>query len=277
MPGSSCIARIIGCTGTEGRSGTIARNSCSTLLASEISATTNRAMRASSVIVSSVLRLLGEAAEDQHHLGSNGVDRVTNLLVIQHEVDELRDLNVIDRDRGLIVTRDDQVLLLGILQFKTPRGYAVNVRAGEVSARKVRVHQGGSLEARPAEVRLREAHVQDVRPAEESISEVRAGKVRFAEVRPPDVRLAEVRPPEVRPDEVCPAQVRPSEVRLAEPRLPQFRPPEVRPAEVRVAQLRLADVRLAAVHPPEIRPPEVRPAEVRLAQVWIDVGVLVTP
>src|SRR5947209_16151141 len=59
MPCYSGIARIIGCTGTEGRSGTIARNSCSTLLASEISATTNRAMRASSVIVSSVLRLLG--------------------------------------------------------------------------------------------------------------------------------------------------------------------------------------------------------------------------
>lgn len=28
MPCSSCIARIVGCTGTEGSSGTIARSSC---------------------------------------------------------------------------------------------------------------------------------------------------------------------------------------------------------------------------------------------------------
>jgi hypothetical protein len=61
--------------------------------------------------------LSGEAAEDQHYLGSNSVDHVTNFLVVEHEVDELCDLNVVDGDRGLIPRCDDQVLLLGPLQF----------------------------------------------------------------------------------------------------------------------------------------------------------------
>jgi hypothetical protein len=64
------------------------------------------------------------------HLGSNGVDHVTDLLVIKHEVDELRDLDVIDGDLGLTLTCDDQVLLLGPgVQFQTPSGYAVDVTA----------------------------------------------------------------------------------------------------------------------------------------------------
>ena len=32
MPGSSCVARMSGCTGTEGLVGTTACNSCNTLL-----------------------------------------------------------------------------------------------------------------------------------------------------------------------------------------------------------------------------------------------------
>ena len=50
-------------------------------------------------------------------LGSNGIDHVANFLVMKHEIDKLRDLDVIDGDRGLVLTCDDQVLLLGPLQF----------------------------------------------------------------------------------------------------------------------------------------------------------------
>lgn len=52
-----------------------------------------------------------EATEDQHCLGGNGVDYVTNLLVTKHEVDELRDLKVIDGDLGPD-RGDDQVFML---------------------------------------------------------------------------------------------------------------------------------------------------------------------
>src|SRR5215831_475122 len=40
-----------------------------------------------------------------------------NLLVVEQEIDELRDLNVVDGDRGLILKCDDQVLLLDPVQF----------------------------------------------------------------------------------------------------------------------------------------------------------------
>jgi hypothetical protein len=60
---------------------------------------------------------LGEAAQQEHAFFSDGVDDVANLLVVEQEIDELRDLNVIDGDRGLILICDDQVLLLGSLQL----------------------------------------------------------------------------------------------------------------------------------------------------------------
>jgi len=113
------------------------------LLGSERSAITNRAIRASSVIVSSVVWLIGfsksntigsvccdgtapnpisqpvpnPGSTSQHRLGSDGVDDVANLLIIQHEVDELGDLNIIDCDLGLVRTCDNQALLLGPVQF----------------------------------------------------------------------------------------------------------------------------------------------------------------
>ena len=56
-------------------------------------------------------------AQQEHAFLSDGVDDVANLLVVQQEIDELRDLDVVDRDLGLAITCDDQVLLLGSLQF----------------------------------------------------------------------------------------------------------------------------------------------------------------
>ena len=63
------------------------------------------------------ITLIREATEDQHRLGSDGVDDAADFLVMKHEVDELRDLDVIDSDCGLVRTCDEQVLLLGPVQF----------------------------------------------------------------------------------------------------------------------------------------------------------------
>jgi hypothetical protein len=41
------------------------------------------------------------------HLGSERVDDVANLLVVEHEIDELCGLDVVDRDRGFVITYDD--------------------------------------------------------------------------------------------------------------------------------------------------------------------------
>ena len=56
-------------------------------------------------------------AQQEHAFPSDGIDDVANLLVVQQEIDELCDLDVVDRDLGLAITCDDQVLLLGSLQF----------------------------------------------------------------------------------------------------------------------------------------------------------------
>jgi hypothetical protein len=58
-----------------------------------------------------------EAAQQKHAFLSDGVDDVANLLVAEKQINELRDLNVVDRDRGLVETCDDQALLLGPPQF----------------------------------------------------------------------------------------------------------------------------------------------------------------
>ena len=134
MPGSSCVARMSGCTGTEGLVGTIACSSCSTLLASVMSAITNRDRWASVETVSVTVHLLSrlleveedgqvatrarrasrmawstpfrsgrEAAEDEHGLGGDGVDDTANLRVGQEQVDELGDCEVIDSNGGLVL------------------------------------------------------------------------------------------------------------------------------------------------------------------------------
>jgi hypothetical protein len=60
--------------------------------------------------------------EDQHRLGCDRVDHIPDLLVVEQEIDELRDLDVVDRDLGLVRVCDDQVLLLCVLaELQTPR------------------------------------------------------------------------------------------------------------------------------------------------------------
>jgi hypothetical protein len=58
-----------------------------------------------------------EATEDQHRFRCDGVDNVADLLVVEQQIDELRDLDVVDSHLGLVLRRDDQVLLLGPVQF----------------------------------------------------------------------------------------------------------------------------------------------------------------
>ena len=59
----------------------------------------------------------GEPPEQQHALSTDRVDDVAYLLVVEQEIDELRHLDVIDGDLGLVPMCDDQVLLLGSLQL----------------------------------------------------------------------------------------------------------------------------------------------------------------
>jgi hypothetical protein len=48
-----------------------------------------------------------EAAQQEHPFLSDGVDDLADLLVMKQEIHELRDLDVVDRDGGLLWTCDD--------------------------------------------------------------------------------------------------------------------------------------------------------------------------
>ena len=80
-----------------------------------------------------------EAAEDQHHLGGDGVDHVADPLVVEQQVDELGHLEVVDGDLGLVLPGDDQVGLPCSLQVEVPGGYAVNAAAREIGIAQVRM------------------------------------------------------------------------------------------------------------------------------------------
>src|SRR5215472_7407478 len=64
-----------------------------------------------------IIRPSVKAAQQEHALLSNGVDDVAYLLVVEQEIDELRDLDVVDGYCGFVMARDDQVLLFGPVQY----------------------------------------------------------------------------------------------------------------------------------------------------------------
>jgi hypothetical protein len=64
-----------------------------------------------------VHHLACEATEDKNRLRCDGVDNVADVLVVVQEIDELGNLDVVDGDLGLGLGDNDQVLLLGPLQF----------------------------------------------------------------------------------------------------------------------------------------------------------------
>ena len=82
---------------------------------------------------------LGKAAQDQHRFRGDGVDDLTNLLVVKQEVDELGDLDVIDGDNRLILNISyDQVLLFGpLIDRYIPYRNAIDAAFGECGIAKI--------------------------------------------------------------------------------------------------------------------------------------------
>jgi hypothetical protein len=108
---------------------------------------------------------------------------------VEQQIDELRDLDVVDGDLGLVVRCNDQVLLRGSFQFETPSGYAVDTTTGEIGIPEIGADQGSTLEVslfelRPAEVRIPEESPEELRPAEVCSPEVRPVELRRSQVRP---------------------------------------------------------------------------------------------
>ena len=62
------------------------------------------------------------ATTDVRFVPKADIGAYSGLVSIEHEVNKLRNLDVIDSDLGLALLCDDQVLLLGPIQFKVPSG-----------------------------------------------------------------------------------------------------------------------------------------------------------
>ena len=197
------------------------------------------------------LALGGEAAQDQHDLGGDGVNDVAELLVVDDQVQELRDLEAVHRDRRLGVRGDDQVGLLRVLvEVQVPGGDAVDAAAAE----------GGSVQARPDQAHEAQVGTHERRPAEVGFVQVRA-----VEVGPPAVGSAQGGAVEVGTHQPGPGQVRPVQVGFRESGFDQSGvlqngPGQVGPVQVRLLQTRPGQIHgcLQVVPPPQV--PSLRAA-----------------
>jgi Pentapeptide repeats (8 copies) len=116
---------------------------------------------------------LPEAAQQKHALLADRVDHLADFLVVKEEVDELRDLKVIDCDRWLAFGSNDQALLLGsFAKLHAPCGDAVDAAVGERCIYEIGANQLRPIEVRPLEVRAVEERPAEVRPLEVRPAEV---------------------------------------------------------------------------------------------------------
>ena len=60
-----------------------------------------------------------EAAEDQHYFRGDCVDDAADLLIVEEQVNELRELDVIDGDLGLIRRGNHEVALFCPSSFRS--------------------------------------------------------------------------------------------------------------------------------------------------------------
>ena len=84
-----------------------------------------------------LLALLGEAAKDEDHLASESVDDLAYLLIVEHQVEELGDLQVVHCDRGFPgQSRDTQIGLGCTSELNIPHGDAIDITVVRVALMK---------------------------------------------------------------------------------------------------------------------------------------------
>ena len=85
--------------------------------------------------------ILGKAAKNQHRLGCDCVDHITNLLVVKKQINELSDLDVVDRDNWLAIRSYGEILLVClIVHFYIPHRTAINADSGQRRTANIRLN-----------------------------------------------------------------------------------------------------------------------------------------
>src|SRR4029079_16698037 len=87
--------------------------------------------------VEDTLPLFSKAPEDEHNLRRQRVDDVADLLVVQEQIEELRKLQVVNRDRW--VGLDDQIRLLRSRDVDVPGRDSVDLATAQIRISETRV------------------------------------------------------------------------------------------------------------------------------------------
>src|SRR4051794_3596555 len=83
-----------------------------------------------------------ETAENEHYLARDRVNHAADVLIVEHEVDELSHFEAVDRDDGLVIRRDYQVGLLGrVIGADVPDRHTPNATISELGAFESRLAQ----------------------------------------------------------------------------------------------------------------------------------------
>src|SRR5262249_28867405 len=110
--------------------------------------------------------LTSKPPENQDALLADGIDDLTNLLVVEQQVDELCNLQIVHRDHRLTLGADDQIRLLRPNKVDVPCGNAIDLTPREICSLKVGPHQDRFTQVCLAEVHPGEVCPAEVRPAE---------------------------------------------------------------------------------------------------------------
>ena len=196
--------------------------------------------------------------------------------MVQHRVQELRDLEVVDEHGRLASRGDHEPLLARTLELDSPDRSPVHARAGEVRAREVGVDEHRVRQIRSGQVGVRQLRPVQACLGERSSHPERVGCVGVRQVRRSEVRALEVGVPEVGLREQGAFEARVVEDREIGDRLGQARPLhrgaaerradearllEARPVEPSLGQVGFAKTRPVEVRAPQVRVPEVDPVQ----------------
>jgi hypothetical protein len=139
-------------------------------------------MRPQDAEVSCGRDFLREPPKNQDALLADGVDDLTNLLVMEEQRNKLSDIEVTHGDRSFIARGDDQIPLAGPFQLYPPNGNPIDATVCGVRLLKIGSNQYGCLKCCSGEIRPGEVCIEENRPDEECPSEVCPGKICSREI-----------------------------------------------------------------------------------------------
>src|SRR6266496_4520917 len=132
-----------------------------------------------------------EASKNEDGFPGNGVDDITNFLIVEQQVNELSNFEVINRDHGFIFGSNDKVVLFGTFQLDIPHRNAMNGAARQVSALQIGSDEKSFIESGSLQIGFHQVCFRQIRSHKLCSIELRLAEIRPAQVLPPKIRFTE--------------------------------------------------------------------------------------